>query len=98
MPALPAKPPDIIVERWLPYKPQQRQIIYEKALTTNTMQPSTTDDDREKSLSMQHAHSSRYIENQMKSLRMLEDYSSHSQSSRDFDRSSPQLSGQRCHS
>lgn len=36
LPAMPAKPPNIIVERWLPYKQQKRQVIYEKSLSNQS--------------------------------------------------------------
>jgi hypothetical protein len=65
---MPAKPPNIIVERWLPYKQQKRQVIYEKALPTNNNSPSTTDQQSRNNLIIQYANPSVRIEKQMRSL------------------------------
>jgi hypothetical protein len=65
---MPAKPPDIIVERWLPYKQQKRQVIYEKALSPNDNLTSTTDLKQKNNLIIQYANPSVRIEKQMRSL------------------------------
>jgi hypothetical protein len=65
---MPAKPPNIIVERWLPYKQQKRQVIYEKALSTNDNVTSTTDQQTQNNLIIQYANPSVRIEKQMRSL------------------------------
>ena len=31
LPELPPKPPNIVIERWLPYKQIKRKVIFEKA-------------------------------------------------------------------
>jgi hypothetical protein len=36
---LPAKPQNIIVEKWLPYKPQPRTVRYEKAQVVAPVDP-----------------------------------------------------------
>ena len=68
---MPAKPPNIIVERWLPYKQQKRQVIYEKALSTNDNLPSITDQQTQNDLIIQYANPSVRIEKQMKSLGII---------------------------
>jgi hypothetical protein len=68
---MPAKPPNIIVERWLPYKQQKRQVIYEKALSTNDNLPSVTDQQRPNGLIIQYANPSVRIEKQMRSLGII---------------------------
>jgi hypothetical protein len=65
---MPAKPPNIIVERWLPYKQQKRQVIYEKALSPKDNLTSTIDQRGQKSLIIQYANPSVRIEKQMRSL------------------------------
>jgi hypothetical protein len=65
---MPAKPPNIIVERWLPYKQQKRQVIYEKTLSTNDKSTSTTDQQTQNNLIIQYANPSVRIEKQMRSL------------------------------
>jgi hypothetical protein len=65
---MPAKPPDIIVERWLPYKHQKRQVIYEKALSTNSNATPTIDQQAQNNLIIQYANPSVRIEKQMRSL------------------------------
>jgi hypothetical protein len=65
---MPAKPPDIIVERWLPYKQQKRQVIYEKALPTNEKLTSIKDHQSQNNIIIQYANPSVRIEKQMRSL------------------------------
>ena len=62
---MPAKPPNIIVERWLPYKQQKRQVIYEKA---NEQLSSKIDSKSSNELIIQYANPSVRIEKQMSSL------------------------------
>jgi hypothetical protein len=68
---MPAKPPNIIVERWLPYKQQKRQVIYEKALSPNDNLPSVTDQQSQNGLIIQYANPSVRIEKQMRSLGIM---------------------------
>ena len=65
---MPAKPPNIIVERWLPYKQQKRQVIYEKALANNDQFPSKLNSKSSNELIIQYANPSVRIEKQMSSL------------------------------
>jgi len=65
---MPAKPPNIIVERWLPYKQQKRKVIYEKTLSTNDKSTSTIDQQAQNNLIIQYANPSVRIEKQMRSL------------------------------
>lgn len=65
---MPAKPPDIIVERWLPYKTQKRQVIYEKALAANEHLSTVNDEQLGKNVIIQYANPSVRIEKQMRSL------------------------------
>ena len=68
---MPAKPPDIIVERWLPYKQQQRQVIYEKALPDDKKGTSTFERHPSNNLIIQYANPSVRIEKQMRSLGIM---------------------------
>jgi hypothetical protein len=68
---MPAKPPDIIVERWLPYKQQKRQVIYEKALSPDDNLTPTFDQQTYNNLIIQYANPSVRIEKQMRSLGII---------------------------
>jgi len=65
---MPAKPPNIIVERWLPYKQPKRQVIYEKALSNNNKSILTNDQHGKNNIIIQYANPTVRIEKQMHSL------------------------------
>jgi hypothetical protein len=39
LPDQPAKPPNVIIEKWLPYKPRTRRVVHERYEAPTTLQP-----------------------------------------------------------
>lgn len=69
---MPAKPPDIIVERWLPYKKQKRKVIYEKVLPNIENVTSLNNQMTKDNFIMKYFNYSNSIEKQIQSLNITD--------------------------